>query len=157
MRVINLDEAAKLSAKLKSAGRKISATNGCFDVLHLGHLKYLEKSKELADVLIVGVNADQSVKQLKGNSRPIHSEQDRAELLAGLKPVDYVVIFPELDACNFLEAVKPDFYTKGGDYTPEALEKWPEYSTASKLGCKIVLVDFIEGKSSTKILEKLDQ
>lgn len=140
--------------ELKAQGKTIVATNGCFDVLHVGHLRYLEESKNLGDILVVGLNSDTSVKGLKGPSRPINNESDRQELLLGLKPVDHVIIFEESTAVNFLEQVKPDIYTKGGDYSKDEIENWPEYLTAQKLDCKIVLVDFVEGKSSTKIIEQ---
>ena len=135
--------------------KKIVATNGCFDILHVGHLRYLEASKKLGDYLVVGLNSDSSVKQLKGESRPINSEEDRKELLLGLKAVDEVIIFNETEACEFLKKVKPDIYTKGGDYSLEEVKNWPEYKTAQELGCKIELIDFVEGKSSTKIIETL--
>jgi rfaE bifunctional protein nucleotidyltransferase chain/domain len=151
--IFNLNEVETLIDQLKRAGKSIVATNGCFDILHIGHLRYLQKSKELGDVLIVGLNSDSSVKKLKGSDRPINNERDRAELLAALKMVDYVTIFSELDAVNFLKAIKPDYYTKGGDYNPEELQNWPEYLTAKELDCKIVLVDFIEGKSTSNILK----
>lgn len=138
-------------------GKKIIATNGCFDILHIGHLRYLEESKALGDILIVGLNSDKSVKRLKGESRPINNEQDRAELLLGLKPVDYVVIFEEDTAEEFLRTVKPSIYTKGGDYSAEDLEKWPEYHVAKEIACKIELINFIDGKSSSKIINKLNE
>lgn len=141
--------------KLKQEGKKIVATNGCFDILHLGHLRCLEASKKLGDVLVIGLNSDSSIKNLKGSSRPINNQDDRKEMLLGLKPVDQVIIFDELDACEFLRKVKPDIYTKGGDYSQEELENWPEYKVAHELGCKIELIDFVNGKSSTKIIEKL--
>lgn len=155
-RIFYLNEVSELIDQLKQSGESIVATNGCFDILHVGHLRYLQKSKELADVLIVGLNSDVSVKTLKGPSRPINSELDRAEVLVGLKMVDYVVIFHELDAVNFLKAVKPDYYTKGGDYSAEELHKWPEYLAAQELDCKIVLVDFVKGKSTSNILKLVD-
>ena len=146
---------SEIIEKLKSEGKKVIATNGCFDILHVGHLQYLEKSKELGDILVVGLNSDASVKRLKGESRPINNQNDRARMLLGLKPVDFVVIFDEDTAEEFLRKVKPDVYTKGGDYSPEELEKWPEYAVAKEIACKIELIDFVDGKSSTKIIEKL--
>lgn len=135
--------------------KKIIATNGCFDILHVGHLRYLGASKKLGDHLVVGLNSDSSVKELKGESRPINSQEDRKEMLLGLEVVDEVIIFDETTACEFLKKVKPDIYTKGGDYSPEEVKNWPEYKTAQELGCKIELIDFVDGKSSTKIIEKL--
>ena len=116
--------------KLQAQGKKIVATNGCFDILHVGHLRYLEASKALGDVLVVGLNSDKSVKRLKGESRPINNQDDRAEMLLALKPVDFVVIFDEDTAEEFLKSIKPSIYTKGGDYSPSELEKWPEYHVA---------------------------
>lgn len=153
--LVSKEQISKISAELKSQGKNIVATNGCFDVLHIGHSRYLQKSKELADVLILGLNSDSSVKALKGESRPINNQADRAELLLALEAVDYVVIFEEENACNFLNACKPDFYTKGGDYKQSELENWPEYQIAQKLDCKIVLIDFVEGKSSTKTIKTI--
>jgi rfaE bifunctional protein nucleotidyltransferase chain/domain len=149
-KILNLIERAR------QAGQRIIATNGCFDILHIGHLRYLEKSKKLGDLLVVGINSDLSVKALKGPSRPINNQADRAELLLGLKPVDFVIIFEETDACNFLKKVKPDVYTKGGDYSPDELKNWPEYKTAQLLGCKIEIISLIEGKSSTQTINKIN-
>ena len=151
MNVVLLSEIAAMMKKARTSGQKIIATNGCFDILHVGHLRYLEASKALGDLLVVGINSDSSVKRLKGESRPINPEHDRAELLASLKPVDYVVIFDELDAVNFLKEVKPDVYTKGGDYNPENL---PEYSTVQEIGAKIEIIDLVEGKSTTAMVSK---
>ena len=104
--------------------------------------------------MVLGLNSDASVKKLKGKDRPINSQEDRAELLASLKSVDYVVIFDDLTANKFLEEVKPDIYTKGGDYSTEEMEKWPEYALAKDLGTEIVLIDFVKGKSSTDLISK---
>jgi rfaE bifunctional protein nucleotidyltransferase chain/domain len=153
MNVVLLSEIAVITKNAQASGKTVIATNGCFDILHVGHLRYLQKSKAMGDLLVVGVNSDSSVKQLKGKDRPINSEDDRAELLAALEPVDYVVIFDELDASNFLREVKPDIYTKGGDYKPTKL---PEYSTiVEELGAKIEIIDLVEGKSTTATVTKL--
>ena len=106
---------------------------------------------------ILGLNSDASVKRLKGKSRPINNENDRAELLTGLKPVNYVIVFEEDTACEFLKTLKPDVYTKGGDYSEEELKNWPEYAVAQDIACKIETVSFVDGKSSTKIIEKSAQ
>ena len=151
MNVVLLADISAIIKNAKASGKKIIATNGCFDILHLGHLHNLEASKAMGDLLVVGVNSDSSVKKLKGKDRPINSENDRAELLAALKPVDYVVIFNELDASNFLRAVQPDIYTKGGDYKPVDL---PEYSTVQEIEAKIEIIDLVEGKSTTAMVSK---
>jgi glycerol-3-phosphate cytidylyltransferase len=140
----------------RQAGKKIVATNGCFDILHIGHLRYLEESKKMGDILVVGINSDASVKALKGNNRPINNQDDRAELVCGLKPVDYIIVFNELDACNFLEKVKPHIYTKGGDYSTDELKKWPEHKTAEQLGCKIEIINLVEGKSSSNTINQIN-
>ncbi len=152
MTLVLLSNISVIAKEAKASGKRIIATNGCFDILHVGHLRYLEQSKALGDLLIVGINSDSSVRKLKGKDRPINSESDRAELLAALKPVDYVVIFDELDASNFLREVKPDTYTKGGDYNPSDL---PEYSAVQEIGAKIEIIDLVEGKSTTAMVSKL--
>ncbi len=146
---------AKLSAfvkKAKKEGKKIVFTNGCFDILHAGHVRYLNKSKEFGDILIVGLNSDSSVKKLKGPSRPINSEYDRAEVLLGLKSTDYVIVFEEETPTKLLEKIKPDVYTKGADYTLETL---PEASVVAKYGGQVKFIDLVEGKSTTKIIDKI--
>jgi len=152
MTVVLLSEISSIVKNAKASAKTIVATNGCFDILHIGHLSYLSESKALGDILVVGVNSDASVRQLKGSGRPINSEQDRAELLAALKPVDYVVIFEELDASNFLREVKPDVYTKGGDYHPTEL---PEYSTTQEIGAKIEIINLVEGKSTSALVDRI--
>ncbi len=152
MTLVLLHNLSVIVKEAKASGKKIIATNGCFDILHIGHLRYLEQSKALGDMLVVGINSDASVKKLKGKDRPINPENDRAELLAALKPVDYVVIFDELDAINFLREVKPDVYTKGGDYNPANL---PEYAVVQEIGARIEIIDLVEGKSTTAMLSKL--
>ena len=127
-------------------------TNGCFDILHAGHVRYLNKSKQFGDILIVGLNSDSSVKKLKGDSRPINNELDRAEVLLGLKAVDYVVIFDENTPENLLKLVKPDIYTKGADYTIETL---PEAKTVIENGGCVKFVELVQGKSTTKIIDKI--
>ncbi len=138
--------------KIKKESKKIVMTNGCFDILHAGHVRYLKESKSKGDVLIVGLNSDLSVKKLKGNSRPINNETDRAEVLSALESVDYVVIFNEISPIELLLKVKPDIYTKGADYTEETL---PEADTIHSFGGKIEFIKLVEGKSTTKIIDKI--
>src|SRR2546423_11663134 len=121
-KIITLDELREKSKRLQSTGKRVVATNGCFDILHVGHVRYLATARKLGDVLVVGLNGDNSVCQLKGQGRPVNREQDRAEVLAALESVDYVTIFPELRATNFLRAAQPAIYAKGGDYTPDTLD-----------------------------------
>ena len=139
--------------KLHNDGKRIVATNGCFDILHVGHIRYLEKTKSFADVLIVLLNSDKSVRSIKGPSRPINNENDRAEILCALKFVDYVVFFDEDSPRNLLDEIKPDVYTKGADYTMETL---PEADVMKKNGTKVEFINFVEGKSTTNIINKIN-
>ena len=120
-KVVEIEQAAQRANELRAAGKKLVATNGCFDLLHLGHVRYLEAARARGDILIVGVNGDQSVRQLKGPGRPLNDERTRAEVLAALECVDVVTIFPEVRATRFIEAVRPAIYVKGGDYSSETL------------------------------------
>jgi len=139
-------------AELKKQNKKIVMTNGCFDILHAGHVRYLKESKKFGDILVVGLNSDSSVKALKGPSRPINGELDRAEVLSGLESVDYVVLFDEISPAKLLEEIKPDIYTKGADYTVDTL---PEAKTVLAYGGKIEFIKLVEGRSTTKIIDKI--
>ena len=150
MSIIKKEEINNLLERLK--GKKIVFTNGCFDILHIGHAKYLKESKKFGDVLIVGLNSDNSVKRLKGANRPINSELDRAMLLDELKSVDYVIIFEEDSPVNLLNIIKPDVYTKGADYTLESL---PETPVIKGYGGKIEFISFVEGKSTTNVVKNI--
>lgn len=144
------EQIAQLAANLRTQGKRIVFTNGCFDVLHLGHVKYLEKAKTFGDVLIVGVNADASVRRLKGPQRPVNPEFDRAYLLAALGAVDYVVIFDEDTPYELIKAIMPDVLVKGGDYKGKQV-------VGSDLAKEVRLVDFVEGKSTTNIIARMKQ
>lgn len=137
---------------LRNSGKTVVCTNGCFDILHTGHVKYLEKTKSFADYLIVLLNSDKSVKSIKGPSRPVNNEKDRAEILSALRCVDYVVLFDEDSPKNLLDEIKPDVYTKGADYTMETL---PEADIMRKNGTRVEFIEFVEGKSTTKTIEKM--
>ena len=132
-------------------GKTFAATNGCFDILHVGHLRYLQKTKDLADYSIIMLNSDSSVKMIKGDSRPINPENDRAELLAALNCVDFVVIFNEKSPGELLEKIKPDIYTKGADYTLETL---PERDIVLKNNIEVRFIEFVKGKSTTNVINK---
>ena len=136
------------------SGKTVVTTNGCFDILHVGHVRYLEKTKSFADFLIVLLNSDKSVKSIKGPSRPINNENDRAEILSALKCVDYVVLFDEDSPRDLLDEMKPDVYTKGADYTMDTL---PEADIMRKNGTRVEFIDFVEGKSTTKTIEKMQK
>lgn len=143
--------AAAVDAERKQ-NKTIVSTNGCFDILHVGHVRYLQESKKQGDVLIVYLNSDASVKRLKGDSRPLNCEADRAEVLAALGCVDYVVLFEEDTPCDLIEIVKPDIHTKGGDYNPDNL---PETEVIRRHGGELVFINFVEGKSTTSTIEKM--
>src|SRR5699024_5319036 len=140
-KLIEKENLNNIIKKLKSENKKIVFTNGCFDILHAGHVRYLKESKKFGDILIVGLNSDVSVKKIKGESRPINPEMDRAEVLAGLEAVSYIVLFDETSPVKLLEEIKPDIYTKGADYTVETL---PEAKTVLSYGGKIEFIKFLE-------------
>ena len=141
---------AKL-APLRSKS-KIVFTNGCFDILHIGHITYLKQARALGDILVVGVNSDASVKRLKGDERPIQSENDRLEILSSLACVDFACIFTDDTPIKLIEAVKPDFLVKGGDWP---VEKIVGYPFVSSYGGKTKSLPFVPSKSTTSILEKI--
>jgi rfaE bifunctional protein nucleotidyltransferase chain/domain len=136
--------------------KKLVVTNGCFDILHLGHVTYLETARSFGDALLVGVNGDDAARQLKGAGRPVNSENDRAAVLAALQSVDGVCIFTDGTATKFLAAAQPDVYVKGGDYTLETLNQDERRAVESADG-KIVIVPFVPGKSTTSLLEKISR
>jgi len=138
----------------KEAGELIVFSNGCFDILHVGHIRYLKKAASLGDKLVLAVNSDRSVKELKGKGRPFVPEAERLELLAALEMIDYLILFSEIDAKDLLEKIKPQIYVKGGDYRIEDL---PEAETVYNYGGKIVLITEIKGKSTTNIIKKIRQ
>lgn len=153
-KLVKLSDLAALSETLRKRGQSIVATNGCFDLLHVGHVRYLQSAQALGDVLVVGVNGDASVQQLKGAGRPLNGEQDRAEVLAALECVDYVTIFPERRATNFLMQLTPATYVKGGDYKPETLAA-EEREALEKMGTQIRIIAFEKGYSTSSTIARL--
>ena len=129
-------------------------TNGCFDILHVGHVRYLQKTSTFADYTIVLLNSDISVESLKGEGRPINCEADRAEILSALSCVDYVVLFDEKSPAKLLDDIKPDVYTKGADYTIETL---PERDIVLKNNIKVEFIEFVDGKSTTNVINKISE
>lgn len=146
-----MKELLTLLQNLRSQKKKIVFTNGCFDLLHVGHVRYLSEAKKLGDILIVGVNSDDSVKRLKGPSRPIQNQQDRAEILKSLKSVDETVIFTEDTPQNLIEQIKPDVLVKGGDWSVDQIVGG---RFVQSYGGQVCSLTFIDGKSTTKIIEK---
>lgn len=149
---LSLLEINRTISALRKEGKTLVTTNGCFDLIHAGHIKYLADAAALGDLLVVGLNSDSSVSRLKGSNRPIQSEYDRALLIWSLKMVDYTFIFHENDPTAFLEILKPDIHVKGGDYLPEQL---PEKNIVEKNGGKVVIVPFTAGHSTTSIVRKI--
>ena len=145
-----LDEIITLSTELKSRGKKIVFTNGCFDLLHAGHVRYLETAKSFGDVLILGLNSDRSTTALKGKNRPINTQIDRAYILAALEAADYVVIFDEDTPYDLIKAIKPHILVKGGDYEGQ-------YVVGQDIADELKLVQFVDGKSTTKTIEKIQR
>ncbi len=151
--ILNRKNISEFVDKLHKAGKTVVTTNGCFDILHVGHVRYLQKSKSFADYLIVLLNSDKSVKSIKGDDRPINNEMDRAEILVALNCVDFVVLFDEDSPAKLLDEIKPDVYTKGADYTMETL---PERDIMIKNGTRVEFIDFVQGKSTTNIINKIN-
>jgi D-beta-D-heptose 7-phosphate kinase/D-beta-D-heptose 1-phosphate adenosyltransferase len=144
----SFEEIEILAKKLHSKGKKIIFTNGCFDILHAGHVKYLEEAKSYGDVLILGLNADNSVKKLKGPTRPINNQDDRAYILASLESVDYVVIFEEETPYELIKLIQPNILVKGGDYEGKDV-------VGQDIAQELRLVQFVDGKSTTKIIQRI--
>jgi len=146
------DEITTIVQDLKSHSKKIVFTNGCFDVLHAGHVKYLSEASDLGDVLILGLNSDTSVKRLKGNERPINSEEDRAIVLSALIPISYIVLFKEDTPYKLINHIKPDILVKGGDWKPEDIVG---SDIVRSYNGEIKSLSYINGKSSTDIIDKM--
>lgn len=151
--LLTQQEIIDIVKKGQQEGKTYVVTNGCFDILHVGHVRYLQKTKEFADKLIVMLNSDVSVKALKGEGRPINNENDRAEILSALSCVDYVVLFDEKSPAKLLEDIKPDVYTKGADYTLETL---PEREIVLRNNIKVEFIEFVQGKSTTNVINKIN-
>ena len=153
-KIFTLETLATWRDNLRNIGKKLAATNGCFDILHAGHVNYLQAARNEADALIVGINSDRSVRELKGPNRPIHTENDRATIIAAIESVDGVFIFDEPRATGFLEITQPDVYVKGGDYAVEELPE-EERQTVANIGGVIKVLGLIPGKSSSEIAQRI--
>ncbi|HEX8960847.1 MAG TPA: D-glycero-beta-D-manno-heptose-7-phosphate kinase [Geobacteraceae bacterium] len=151
-KIKNREVLSGIIAGERSRGKRVVFTNGCFDLIHVGHVKYLQKARSLGDLLILGLNSDSSVRRLKGEKRPLISEEERAHLLAALDCVDYVVIFDEDTPLQLIEALKPQVLVKGGDYTPEGVVG---KDLVESYGGRVELVEFVDGKSTTNIIERI--
>lgn len=149
---LSTQDMPQLVAELRAAGDRLVLTNGCFDVLHAGHVRYLEQARELGDRLIVGLNSDESVRALKGPDRPVNGESDRACVLGALACVDYVTIFEELTPELLIRLIRPDVYVKGGDYLERGV---PERDLITELGGRVEILDLLPGRSTTGLIERV--
>lgn len=155
-KIITWDSLPQWRSAMGASGRKLVVTNGCFDILHLGHVTYLESARNLGDALLIGMNSDAAVRELKGPTRPVNREDDRAAVLAALQSVDGVCRFEEKTATRFLAQARPDIYVKGGDYTLETLNQ-DERRAVEEAGGRIVIIPFVPGRSTTALLEKISR
>jgi rfaE bifunctional protein nucleotidyltransferase chain/domain len=155
-KIIPWEKLPEWRATMRASGKRLVVTNGCFDLLHAGHVTYLENARNQGDALLLGLNGDDSVRQLKGTDRPVNEEADRAKVMAALESVSAVCIFAERSAQRFLAASQPDIYVKGGDYTVETLDQ-NERRTVEQAGGKIVIIPFVPGKSTTALLKKISR
>jgi D-glycero-beta-D-manno-heptose 1-phosphate adenylyltransferase len=153
-KIIPWEKLPEWRAALRAGGRRLVVTNGCFDLLHPGHVTCLETARNLGDALLVGLNSDGAVRALKGPDRPVNTEADRATVLAALQSVDGVCIFAEKTATRFLAAAQPDIYAKGGDYTLETLNQ-EERRLVEQAGGTVVVIPVVPGKSTTALLQKI--
>jgi rfaE bifunctional protein nucleotidyltransferase chain/domain len=157
---VNMSQIVDMSAvtayrqRLREEKRVVVATNGCFDLLHYGHVSYLQRARARGDFLWVGINSDEAVRALKGEDRPLNSQEDRARVLIAVRYVDAVTIFYGERATDFLNVLQPDIYVKGGDYTPETLDP-EERRVLKECGAKIVIEPFIPGRSTTALIARM--
>lgn len=151
-KLVSLEQLSQKVNKLKKAGKKLALANGCFDLIHVGHIRYLREAKEKGDLLIVAINSDMSVRQIKGNNRPILSQMDRAEIVSSFEFVDFVIIFDEPTVATLLYALKPDIHCKGTDYTPKTV---PEKEVVKKYGGEISIVGDPKQHSSKDLINHI--
>lgn len=151
-KILSGEELHAERARLRVEGRRLVFTNGCFDILHVGHVRYLNEARKLGDALLVAVNSDRSVRELKGDDRPVVKEQERAEMLAALSAVDYVTIFDSVSPRKLITELLPDVLVKGGDYALDEIHGREEVEAA---GGKVIALPFVEGASSTSIIERI--
>jgi D-beta-D-heptose 7-phosphate kinase/D-beta-D-heptose 1-phosphate adenosyltransferase len=150
--ILNREELLRARASLRAGGRRLVFTNGCFDILHVGHVRYLSEARRLGDALLVAINSDRSVRALKGAGRPVLGESERAEILAALSSVDFVTVFEEDSPRALISEVLPDVLVKGGDYRPDEIHGREEVERA---GGRVLSLPFVEGASTTGIIERI--
>ena len=151
-KILSHEDLANERERLRAAGRTLVFTNGVFDILHVGHVRYLAEARSLGDALVIGINSDRSVRELKGPDRPLMKENDRAEILAALRAVDYVTIFDDVSPRSLITRLLPDVLVKGGDYTLDQIHGREEVEAA---GGHVVSVPFVEGVSTSQIIERM--
>jgi rfaE bifunctional protein nucleotidyltransferase chain/domain len=152
-RIVSREILGKMLEQKRSAGQKIIFTNGCFDILHRGHIEYLSAASDLGDVFVIGLNSDESVRRLKGESRPAIDQDSRALTLASFEFVDFIVVFDEDNPADLIREIRPDYWVKGGDY--QHYEELPEYRALKEAGGKVKLIPLVEGFSTTDIYKKI--
>lgn len=150
--VVSLEEARALRQQARSESKRVVLTNGCFDLLHVGHVRYLQEARQQGDVLFVGLNDDRSTRRVKGSGRPYVSQEDRAEILTALQCVDYVILFGETTAENLVRSLEPDIYVKGGNYR---LEELPEARVVAECGGTVYLTPVVPERSTTKLVSSI--
>src|SRR6478672_12896809 len=155
-KILSTEQAATTATEMRATGRKLVFTNGCFDLLHVGHVRYLQAARTLGDALLVAINGDESVRALKGEGRPLNREADRAEIVAALASVDHVVVFPEERATAVLEKIRPAIYVKGGDYKIDSLHG-EERAILEKIRAEIRIVPFEPGYSTSSLCERIKE
>jgi rfaE bifunctional protein nucleotidyltransferase chain/domain len=153
-KILSLPALSQRADEIRRAGQRLVLTNGCFDLLHVGHVRYLQQARKLGDFLAVAVNGDESVRSLKGAGRPLNSENDRAEVLAALGCVDFVTIFPALRATEVIKVLRPAIYAKGGDYTLESLDP-EEVGVLQEAGTEIKTLPLVPGKSTSSLIARM--
>lgn len=153
-KIVSRAELAGIASAVRAQSRKVVLTNGCFDILHPGHVRYLEAARGLGHILMVAINGDESVRLLKGEGRPLNPAPERAEIVAALEAVDYVVIFPEVRATRLLEEIRPSIYVKGGDYSKESLNP-EEHAALEKIGAEIRILPLEPGYSTSNLLDRM--
>jgi rfaE bifunctional protein nucleotidyltransferase chain/domain len=152
-KILERDVLGKALERARKAGKKVIFTNGCFDILHRGHIEYLSSASGLGEVLVIGLNSDASVRRLKGQNRPAVDEDSRALTLAAFGFIDYVVLFSEDTPCELMQVLRPDVWVKGGDYSH--VEELPEYKVMMEIGGEVIILPFVEGYSTTDIYNKI--
>lgn len=154
-RVLALADLLELRREWREAGLRLALTNGTFDLLHIGHLRYLEAARSQGDLLVVGINSDASVRGYKGPGRPVVPQEERAEMVAALRCVDYTTIFDEPTAVALVEALRPEVYVKGGDYAPGS-KPLPEAEVVASYGGEVCIVSFVEGHSASDLIRRVE-